>query len=1157
MENTNEMRVTKRDGQLEDIAFDKILARVKKLGQEVNIQINYSSLAMKVIDQLYDKIETAKIDELAAEQCASLSTNHPDYGTLAARIVVSNHQKNTDPYFDMVINRLYNFKNIHGEVKPLISKELFEYYANNHEKIEEMFDYNRDYLIDYFGFKTLERAYLFRVDNKIVERPQHMWMRVAIGIHGDLNNPNSLSLVKETYDLMSLKYFTHATPTLFNAGTPRQQLSSCYLIAMEDDSIEGIYNTLKDCAQISKYSGGIGLHIHNIRAKDSHIQGTNGKTDGLVPMLRVFNSTARYVNQSGKRNGSFAIYLEPWHPDIDDFLELKKNHGDEELKARDLFYALWISDLFMERVKNNAKWSLFCPHECPGLSDVYGEKFVELYEKYENNGKARKIVNARDLWFKILDAQMETGTPYILFKDAANKKSNQQNIGTIKSSNLCVAPETLILTDKGHIEIHSLEGQNVNVWNGEEFSNVDVVKTGVDQELIDVYTDDGSKLSCTPYHKFYIQESYSEKSIKMVEAKDLTPNDKLIKCEYPLIDGIDTFLHPYTHGFFCGDGTYANITENVESPCKFNALKGHYFCKRHIDYETENYLLNNNSDLEDIIDCQAKSYCKKPMIYLYGEKKELLKFMSYRTCSENCNRLVLHLPLDIEEKFNIPSYNCSIKDKLEWFAGYCDADGSISRNGDNEQLQVASINYNFLQNVKLLLQTCGINPKIKLSQNRDKSYLPDGKGGYKYYDVKPIYRLLITSFDLYDLFNLGFSPKRLKIIGKEPARNAKQFIKILKIENKNRIDDTYCFTEPKKHMGIFNGIITGQCTEILEYSDDKETSVCNLASIGLPSFVNAESKEFDYDKLHQVTKVVTNNLNRVIDINFYPTEKTRLSNFKHRPIGIGVQGLADAFVLLDIPFHSDAAKEVNRLIFETIYHAALEKSNEIAKELGESYSSFEGSPASKGILQYDLWSKEPTPGRYDWTTLKQSIITYGLRNSLLIAPMPTASTSQILGFNECFEPFTSNLYSRRTLAGEFVVVNKYLMKELIQLGLWNEQIKNNIIANKGSVQQLTILPEHIRNKYKIVWEIPMKHVIDMSADRGAFICQSQSLNLWVEDPTYNTLTSMHFYSWKQGLKTGIYYLRRKAKHQAQQFTIEPEQVQGKTEKDEICEMCSA
>jgi len=552
---------------------------------------------------------------------------------------------------------------------------------------------------------------------------------------------------------------------------------------MEDDSIEGIYNTLKDCAQISKYSGGIGLHIHNIRGKGSHIQGTNGITDGIVPMLRVFNSTARYVNQSGKRNGSFAIYLEPWHPDIDDFLDMRKNHGDEEMRARDLFYALWISDLFMERVKANAKWSLFCPNECPGLSDVYDDNFVSLYKKYEEECKARKVVNARDLWFKILDAQMETGTPYILYKDAANKKSNQQNLGTIKSSNLCC--------------------------------------------------------------------------------------------------------------------------------------------------------------------------------------------------------------------------------------------------------------------------------------------------------------------------------------------------------------------------------------EIIEYSDANETAVCNLASIGLPTFVNTETKMFDYDTLHEVTKVVTNNLNRVIDINFYPTEKTKTSNMRHRPIGIGVQGLADTFVLMNIPFHSDEAKEVNKLIFETIYHASLEKSNEISISEGP-YSSFEGSPASKGILQYDMWDKEPTKGRYDWTALKESIIKNGLRNSLLVAPMPTASTSQILGFNECFEPFTSNLYSRRTLAGEFVVINKYLMKELIELGHWNEQIKNNIIANKGSIQQLTVLPEHIRNKYKIVWEIPMKHVIDMAADRGAFICQSQSLNLWVEDPTYNTMTSMHFYSWKQGLKTGIYYLRRKAKHQAQQFTIEPEAKEKNTEQnDEICEMCSA
>ena len=813
---SNDMKVTKRNGNLEEIAFDKILMRIKKLGLEANIHINYQQLVMKVIDQLYDKISTAKIDELASEQCAALSTMHPDYGILAGRIVVSNHQKNTNPNFSDVMRQLYEFKNKQGECKPLISQNLHDFTSKYSDELNSMIVHDRDYLIDYFGFKTLERAYLFKCNNTIVERIQHMWMRVAVGIHGYLDNPNALDLVKESYDLMSTKHFTHATPTLFNAGTPRPQMSSCYLIAMEDDSIDGIFNTLKDCAHISKWAGGIGLHIHNVRAKGTHIQGTNGTSNGIVPMLRVFNNTARYVDQGGnKRNGSFAIYLEPWHADIFDFLEMRKNHGDEELKARDLFYALWIPDLFMERVKEkNGKWSLFCPHECPGLSDVYGPEFKTLYENYEREGRARKTVSARDLWFAVLDAQMETGTPYLLYKDAANMKSNQKNIGTIKSSNLC--------------------------------------------------------------------------------------------------------------------------------------------------------------------------------------------------------------------------------------------------------------------------------------------------------------------------------------------------------------------------------------NEIVEYSDANETAVCNLASIALPAFVNPETKSFDYDKLHQVTKVVTNNLNRVIDINFYPTEKTRRSNFKHRPIGIGVQGLADTFVLMDIPFHSDDAKELNKLIFETIYHAALEKSNELAlqrtnklkalldghrdtllqnineheysclkrenKDLLGAYATFEGSPASQGILQFDMWSVTPSE-RYNWTTLKQSIQTYGLRNSLLVAPMPTASTSQILGYNECFEPFTSNLYSRRTLAGEFVVLNKYLMNELIQLGHWNEQIKNNIIANKGSVQQLTVLPEHIRNKYKIVWEIPMKHLIDMAADRGVFICQSQSLNLWMEDPVYNKLTSMHFYAWEKGLKTGIYYLRRKAKHQAQQFTIEPTELIK--EEEEICEMCSA
>jgi ribonucleotide reductase alpha subunit len=838
MSESIDMRVTKRNGELEDIAFDKILTRVKKLGQEANIQINYSSLVMKVIDQLYDTIPTAKIDELTAEQCAVMSTQHPDYAVLAGRVVVSNHQKNTESSFFSVVEKLYWYNDIHGNHSPLLSHEMWLTVNRDREELEQMIDYNRDYLIDYFGFKTLERAYLFKVNDVVVERPQHMWLRVAIGIHGD-----NMASVKETYDLMSQKYFTHATPTLFNAGTPRPQLSSCYLIAMEDDSVDGIYDTLKDCAKISKWAGGIGLHIHNIRAKGTRIRGTNGKSNGIVPMLRVFNNTAKFIDQGGgRRNGSFAIYLETWHADIEDFLDMRKNHGDEELRARDLFYALWVSDLFMERVKENGKWSLFCPHECPGLADVYGDNFKELYMKYETSGKSNKIVNARDLWFKVLDAQMETGTPYILYKDAVNIKSNQKNIGTIKSSNLCC--------------------------------------------------------------------------------------------------------------------------------------------------------------------------------------------------------------------------------------------------------------------------------------------------------------------------------------------------------------------------------------EICEYSDDKETAVCNLASIALPAFVNEETKEFDYEQLHKVAKVVTGNLNRIIDINFYPTPKTKRSNLLHRPIGIGVQGLADTFIMMDIPFHSEQAKEVNKLIFETIYHAALERSNEIAisrkeavtfihskltesdlnniktefnpeddvtdylkiqelsssrnnkvvaaelikfknEKLAGSYSSFVGSPASQGILQFDLWGVTPTPNRYDWNSLKELIKEYGLRNSLLIAPMPTASTSQILGYNECFEPLTSNLYTRRTLAGEFVVANKYLMKDLIALGLWNEKIKNNIIANKGSVQQLTVLPEHIRDKYKIVWEMPMKHLIDMAADRGAFICQSQSLNLWLEDPNYNTLTSMHFYSWKMGLKTGIYYLRRKAKHQAQQFTVEPEKRNNQEEDNEICEMCSA
>ena len=795
LDNTQDLCVTKRNGSLEEFSFDKIVKRLRILAQEGDIHLPVIELANKVNIQLYDKINTTKIDELTAQQCESLSSLNLDYSKLASRIVVSNNHKNTCPTFSHVIDSMYHIKNIHGIETPIVSHALWKYVQQFSSELNEIIVHERDYLFSYFGFKTLERSYLFRINGIIVERPQYMWMRVAIGIHGhNIHDEYSLVRIKETYDLMSQKYFTHATPTLFNAGTPRPQMSSCFLLGMQNDSIDGIFSTLKDCAMISKWAGGIGLHIHDIRAKGSYIQGTNGSSNGIVPMLRVFNNTAKYVDQGGnKRKGSFAIYLEPWHADVEDFLEMKKNHGDEESKARDLFYALWVPDLFMQRVKADGKWSLFCPNTCPGLSDVYGDEFVRLYEKYESENKALKTISAQSLWYKILEAQMETGTPYLLYKDAANKKSNQKNIGVIKSSNLCC--------------------------------------------------------------------------------------------------------------------------------------------------------------------------------------------------------------------------------------------------------------------------------------------------------------------------------------------------------------------------------------EIMEYSDGNETAVCNLASIGLPVFVDKETKQFNYEKLHEVTKVVTNNLNIVIDINFYPSEKSERNNKAYRPIGIGVQGLADTFVLMDVAFHSKEALEINKKIFETMYHAALEKSNELAIETGCPYNSFEGSPASQGILQFDMWKVIPSE-RYDWTVLKNSIKTHGLRNSLLVAPMPTASTSQILGFNECFEPFTSNLYSRRTLAGEFMVVNKYLMQELMALGQWDDKIKNNIIANKGSIQQLEHLPLHLRNKYKIVWEIPMKHLIDMAADRGAYVCQSQSMNLWMESPKSNKLSSMHFYAWDKGLKTGIYYLRTKPKHQAQQFTIEPDEKTKTTFGDDDgdddgdgeegpCEMCSA
>ncbi len=756
------MQVLKRNGSKETVSFDKVLTRVRKSAK--GLVVNPDALAQQVLSQIYDGVKTSELDELTAQLAAGLSTLHPDYGTLAARIVVSNHHKNTSPSFSDVVNTLANQQMpATKEETSLLNQEFIRFVRLHGPELDKYIQYDRDYLFDYFGFKTLEKSYLLRSTKmEVVERPQHMWMRVAVALWQDSGN---LQRIFETYDLLSQKYLTHATPTLFNAGTPRQQLSSCFLLAMSDDSIAGIYKTLGDCAAISKYAGGIGLHVHNVRARGSLIKGTNGQSNGLVPMLRVFNNTARYVDQGGgKRNGSFAMYLEPWHADVEDFLKMKLNTGAEEERARDLFYALWIPDLFMERVDSNGTWTLFCPNEAPGLADCWGDQFKALYEKYEKEGRGRKTVEARKLWFQILDSQMETGTPYLLYKDACNRKSNQQNLGTIKSSNLC--------------------------------------------------------------------------------------------------------------------------------------------------------------------------------------------------------------------------------------------------------------------------------------------------------------------------------------------------------------------------------------TEIIEYSDKDETAVCNLASIALPSFVGDGT--FDLEKLREVTKVAVRNLNRVIDINYYPTPETKRSNMRHRPIGLGVQGLADVFAMLGLSWEDDEAAQLNQLIFEHMYYAAVEESAAISLSEG-SYETFAGSPASKGLLQPDLWGVTPiteTDKSLDWTGLRIKA-SAGLRNSLLLAPMPTASTSQILGCNECFEPFTSNLYTRRTLAGEFIIVNKYLMKDLMKLGLWSEEMKQELVARNGSVQEISSIPEAIRARYKTAWELKQKTLIDMAAARGAFICQSQSLNLFMADATYAKLTSMHMYGWKQGLKTGCYYLRTKAPVTAQKFTVDP------------------
>ena len=828
MDNFNEqMFIIKRDGTKQPIQFDKITRRISKLiNKDEKDKIIPTLIAQKVITLIYSGITTEELDLESAKVCMNMISTNPLYGDLAGRILVSNlHKKTKNSFVDKMNTINENNENY-------FDPKWLKWINNNSLELEKIIDYTRDFKLDFFAFKTLERAYLTKnlKTGEIYERPQDVFLRVASFICcGDLE------LIKRTYDLISNKSYTHATPTLFNCGMKRSQLSSCFLLNT-NDSLEGITKTWDRVAHISKWAGGIGLHVSNIRAKGSLIRGTNGRSDGIIPMLQVYNNIARYINQSGKRKGSFAIYLEPHHPDIFEFLELKKNFGAETERARDLFLALWVSDLFMEQVEKDDDWYLFCPDEAPGLNDVYGEEYRQLYWKYVEEKRYKRVVKARKLMEKIFESQLETGVPYMSYKDSVNTKSNQKNIGVIKSSNLCVSGDTSVITDKGIFNIKELEDKNINIWNGFEFSNVKIIKTGINKSLHLVKFSNGEELYCTPEHKFYIKEGYgkSPKSIKEVRCKDLTTNMKIIKYNFPLIDNNQEFKYNYTHGFFCADGTYDTEQNNIKQ-CNYNKINGELYCKRHLFFKNtdtySNLITNSNK-------CNGITGVKRPKVYLYDIKKDLLKYIVKRedvNIIEDDRRLCVYLPLDIKEKYIVP-INYSINSKLRWFEGYCDGDGCITLNKKygTQSLQCCSINKEFLLNVKKLLHTLGVNCKVSDGVKKRQVLLPDGKGGNKLYQCKDTYRLLIPSSDLVKLIKIGFEPKRLKI-NKEhnPDRQATEYIKIISNESNKIISDTYCFNEPKRHYGVFNGILTGNCNEIVEVSNDEEHAVCNLASIAI------------------------------------------------------------------------------------------------------------------------------------------------------------------------------------------------------------------------------------------------------------------------------------------------------------------------------------
>ena len=1177
-----EMIVTKRNGKQETVAFDKILTRIKKVGTEAGIKINYTSLVMKVIDQLYSGISTTKIDELSAEQCASMSSIHPDYNILAGHVTVSNHHKNTKSSFLEVMEELYNYKDKHDKQSPLVSKQLIDITRKHEKEWNAIIDYKRDYLIEYFGFKTLERAYLMKKNGITVERPQHMWLRVSIGIHGD-----NLEKVIETYDLMSQKYFTHATPTLFNSGTPHPQLSSCYLLGMEDDSISGIYNTLKDCALISKWAGGIGVHIHNVRAAGSHIRGTNGSSNGIVPMLKVFNNTAKYVDQCVLPETY--IYTTEGPMQIQDCMvgktEIINKNGDAEIIKDVLEHTYEGTMLTIKSLHSLFPLSITPLHPVYAIQDqTKGTNYNVIKNRLE-----KKLIQPD--WIEAKDLDENSMIGYSI----PNYKQDVQSIDESDCYMYGVILGDGYVNNKtdgtGYLSLHSSQKKHILDYAKSYFEN-----KCVDYHITTVENTTRIRWNKSVHLPFRHQDTYDNNKEKRISYKWL--NLPLYKIKQ-IMKGL---LH--TDGCISKeivfDSTSIQLIEGLRYMClRMGILTSGYVRDRigekHVSIHGD--IIENKKISYVLRIPKVKAICE--LLEIDYDEKQFFKFMQY-------GNLLFTRVQEIEET----EYNGTLYDlQMEKEHNYMIHNGVIHNGGGKRNGSFAIYLEPWHADVELFLQMRKNHGDEELKA-RDLFYAlwvpdlfmkrmkSDGDWTLMCPDECP------GLSDVYgDDFVTLYEKYESEGKGRKTVKARELWFQILDAQMETGTPylvykDAANKKSNQKNIGTIKS--SNLCSEIIEYSDDKESAVCNLASIAVPAFLETKDDTliFNYEKLHSVTKVVTNNLNTIIDVNFYPTDKTQRSNMRHRPIGIGIQGLADVFIQMGLPFGSEESRRINKLIFETIYHAALERSNEIAIEryrivkekkydkivvdtsvyelfndfeknmwdnmasqkttIG-AYSTFEGSPASNGELQFDMWNVTPSD-MYDWNTLKESIKTYGIRNSLLLAPMPTASTSQILGYNECIEPITSNIYNRRTIAGEFILANKYLMRDLMKLDLWNEKIKNNIIANNGSIQHLDFVPEEIREKYKTVWEIPMRALIDMAADRGAYICQSQSLNLWLEEPNYSNLTSMHFYSWSKGLKTGIYYLRRRARHQAQQFTIEPEKKRSNTLEDveeEICEMCSA